>query len=69
MLSINATALVVFAIVWILVLILTRIFGAEALEAVVTPEIRRAWTDDETSAWLRRRWGLKVPARRRRARG
>lgn len=43
-------------------LILTRIFGAEALEALVTPEIRRAWTAGETSAWLRRRWSQTAEA-------
>lgn len=37
-------------------LILTRIFGAEALEALVSSEIRRAWTDDATAEWLRARW-------------
>ncbi len=38
-------------------LILTRIFGAEALEALVQPEIRRTWTDGGTAGWLRARWG------------
>jgi len=37
-------------------LTLTRIFGAEALEALVRPEIRQSWKDGETAAWLRERW-------------
>ncbi len=37
-------------------LLLTRIFGGEALTALVTPEIQRAWTGDATAEWLRARW-------------
>ncbi len=37
-------------------LMLTKIFGAEALEALVRPEVRRAWKDGETVDWLRTRW-------------
>lgn len=37
-------------------LILTRIFGSEALEALVTPEVRRSWTEGGTGEWLRKRW-------------
>jgi asparagine synthase (glutamine-hydrolysing) len=37
-------------------LLLTGTFGPRALEALVVPEIRRAWKDGKTAAWLRTRW-------------
>ena len=43
-------------------LMLTKIFGAEALEALVRPEVRRAWKDGETVEWLRTRWDRTEPA-------
>ncbi len=43
-------------------LILTRIFGDEALETVVTPEIRQAWGGEEAVNWLRARWSRSGPA-------
>jgi asparagine synthase (glutamine-hydrolysing) len=37
-------------------LTLTRIFGAEALGAMVNPDIRREWQEGETAGLLQRRW-------------
>jgi asparagine synthase (glutamine-hydrolysing) len=37
-------------------LLLTGIFGPEALEALMLPEIQRAWKKGETANWLRTRW-------------